>query len=619
MPFEIFVSHSSSDQSLAYDLVEELEKRGAGCFVAPRDIPAGEPWPARLVEAIGVCKVFLLVLTEDANLSVQVEHEIVGAAAAGKPILCLQINGTQPSGCIAFFVSSSQWIPCSVDLKPDEFDALVSGLHVYMPQFLDGEIVQPVKPTVSEEPLEPLLSEFAKGLRFFPPGKRHARLAAVFFVLTLATCILSVYGNAADIKVNLLGPKGEALGVHFGYLYELNCACTYLFVVPFFLYYTLGFVREAQLALVDLTVRDKLVINRSKSSTDPLKRPRLLRRLFRPEESKPLDTALKLMALTNRQWFSPGLLGIAVIITLGLIVGSEYLLPKNDSKHLIFGYVQAPYIPCYPLQCPNCTLQQMKDRLGRRFEGMAGKSKEELRSYRIVPKYYERTGSAGERASFVLFMITVLGLQVAFVLVVVWVALKAFLFLFLIYSSILPSKAGRFQLNLEYDDRHRLFGLRPLFLALGKLVWVAIVAQLFGMFSWWTNILKGSARGLRENLSTLGGWGQFLVANFGFLLALLLLVYFFRVCAKVEEAAAMERNRLSQILKSLGADRRMGIQRILDRISNQSMWRDKRFAALYTATVIVCLATSVILNRIAIAEGAQCIWSSVVHRVYSRI
>ena len=48
----LFVSHVSEDRAAATEIVEELERRGVRCWIAPRDVRPGRPFDDEIADAI---------------------------------------------------------------------------------------------------------------------------------------------------------------------------------------------------------------------------------------------------------------------------------------------------------------------------------------------------------------------------------------------------------------------------------------------------------------------------------------------------------------------------------------------------------------------------------------
>jgi hypothetical protein len=104
--FDIMVSYSSEDAAIANQIVSTLEERGYSCWIAPRNVNTGEEWMGEIMRAIRECKVFLLILTQNANISRQVIRELTNADNHQKPIICFQPERLTLSDSILFFLSS---------------------------------------------------------------------------------------------------------------------------------------------------------------------------------------------------------------------------------------------------------------------------------------------------------------------------------------------------------------------------------------------------------------------------------------------------------------------------------------------------------------------------------
>ena len=111
---DIFVSHSSKDSTLAQKTCAALERAGLTCWIAPRDIRPGADWGAAIIEGIESSRLFVLVLTQNANLSQQVLREVERAVAKGLPIIPLRIEDVQPTKGLEFFISSQHWLDATV-------------------------------------------------------------------------------------------------------------------------------------------------------------------------------------------------------------------------------------------------------------------------------------------------------------------------------------------------------------------------------------------------------------------------------------------------------------------------------------------------------------------------
>lgn len=103
---DVFISYSTLDSNIALNIRKVLENDGIVCWMAPRDIPGGSNYTREIPQAIRNCKVFLLVLSKNAQASQWVLRELDAAANQRRYLL-----------------------PVMIDKEPlrDEFDFLLSG------------------------------------------------------------------------------------------------------------------------------------------------------------------------------------------------------------------------------------------------------------------------------------------------------------------------------------------------------------------------------------------------------------------------------------------------------------------------------------------------------------
>src|SRR6478736_10546756 len=96
MAHDVFISHSTRDRAAADAICAALEARGIRCWVAPRDIVAGESWPAAIIRGIRATRIFVLVFSPEANVSKPVQNEVVQAADLKKHIICFGVEKVEP-------------------------------------------------------------------------------------------------------------------------------------------------------------------------------------------------------------------------------------------------------------------------------------------------------------------------------------------------------------------------------------------------------------------------------------------------------------------------------------------------------------------------------------------
>ena len=92
----VFISHSTKDADRAFLLCLQLENQGISCWIAPRDIPAGNRYVKALTDAIEKCSVFLLLYSAAAAASTHVINELELGASLNKKILVVRTDELNP-------------------------------------------------------------------------------------------------------------------------------------------------------------------------------------------------------------------------------------------------------------------------------------------------------------------------------------------------------------------------------------------------------------------------------------------------------------------------------------------------------------------------------------------
>ena len=77
----LLISYASQDAAVAERLCAALEAAGLRCWIAPRDVRAGESYAAAIVEAINSCRMLVLLLSQGAIDSPHVLREVERASS----------------------------------------------------------------------------------------------------------------------------------------------------------------------------------------------------------------------------------------------------------------------------------------------------------------------------------------------------------------------------------------------------------------------------------------------------------------------------------------------------------------------------------------------------------
>jgi hypothetical protein len=110
MAHKVFICHSSIDKPIADAACAALEAQRIPCWIAPRDILAGEEYGKAIIEALGSCQIVLLVFSRHANESPQVRREIERAVSKEKILVPFRIEDVLPSDAMEFALSNTHWL-----------------------------------------------------------------------------------------------------------------------------------------------------------------------------------------------------------------------------------------------------------------------------------------------------------------------------------------------------------------------------------------------------------------------------------------------------------------------------------------------------------------------------
>jgi TolB-like protein len=127
--FHVFISYASQDVSAADALCAALEAAALPCWIAPRDVRAGESYAAAIVQAINSCRLVLLVLSKSAIDSPHVLREVERASSKKRPVLSIRLDGAELTPELEYFLSAHQWLDASGGPIERTFPALIESVR----------------------------------------------------------------------------------------------------------------------------------------------------------------------------------------------------------------------------------------------------------------------------------------------------------------------------------------------------------------------------------------------------------------------------------------------------------------------------------------------------------
>ena len=110
MAHDVFISHAHKDQGIADEICRKLESAKVRCWIAERDLSAGEDRTVATRTAIETSRLMVLVLSENANAARHIEREIAHAFYTRRSILPLRLTRTLPKRDFLFYLGNVRWI-----------------------------------------------------------------------------------------------------------------------------------------------------------------------------------------------------------------------------------------------------------------------------------------------------------------------------------------------------------------------------------------------------------------------------------------------------------------------------------------------------------------------------
>jgi tetratricopeptide (TPR) repeat protein len=114
---DVFISYASHDRAQATAIVEELERSGVRCWIAPRDVVPGVPYAKALVAAIESSRALVIAFSRAANDSDAVQSELEIAFNRSIPILPVRLEPVEPDGSAEYYLRRRQWFDMDGDFE----------------------------------------------------------------------------------------------------------------------------------------------------------------------------------------------------------------------------------------------------------------------------------------------------------------------------------------------------------------------------------------------------------------------------------------------------------------------------------------------------------------------
>ena len=132
MAHDVFISYSNKDKPVADAVVAGLESKGIRCWVAPRDITPGSSWGQAIINAIETSRFMVIILSGNSNRSKQVVREVERAVANDVIIIPFRIENIDPTGAMAYFLSTEHWLDAITPPLEEHIEKLQKTLQYFI-------------------------------------------------------------------------------------------------------------------------------------------------------------------------------------------------------------------------------------------------------------------------------------------------------------------------------------------------------------------------------------------------------------------------------------------------------------------------------------------------------
>ncbi len=110
MAHDVFISFSSLDTATAERICDGLTTRGIACWISSRDVTPGGNYQDEIVSALTSSCVMVLVYSQNANSSGEIQKELALAAQNQLTVIPIRIDDVVPTKGFGYSLATSQWV-----------------------------------------------------------------------------------------------------------------------------------------------------------------------------------------------------------------------------------------------------------------------------------------------------------------------------------------------------------------------------------------------------------------------------------------------------------------------------------------------------------------------------
>jgi TIR domain len=198
MSNHVFVSHSHQDAPAAELIVEALEKNGVTCWIAPRDVPPGGSYAEAILNAIESASCFVLIYSENSNLSSHVLREVERALKFNLNIVPIRFDDSVPSKSLDYLLATVHWLA----IAPESRDrSIVKAAEQIAASLAKSRSTPPGAEAVQAPASQPIAAA---------PVAPRSKISFVWIAAGLVIVASLVYWQVSKNSAPALSPKTVA-------------------------------------------------------------------------------------------------------------------------------------------------------------------------------------------------------------------------------------------------------------------------------------------------------------------------------------------------------------------------------------------------------------------------
>ena len=184
----VFISYSSKEMDEAEFVRDILELNGIICWMAPRDIPAGANYAKVIPKAIRDCKVFVLILSENAQNSQFVPRELDNAVTERKTIVPFMLEDCPINEEFNFLLTGTQRI-AAYQRKAEVLEGLVRQIWALTGMDSDRDVIVE-RPEVDYSNPKPPRKTLSQKIKRLMKSKKAMTIILAVVLITFLACFL---------------------------------------------------------------------------------------------------------------------------------------------------------------------------------------------------------------------------------------------------------------------------------------------------------------------------------------------------------------------------------------------------------------------------------------------